>query len=160
MASSQKKIPETANEQAVSRLYRVAMEQQEPMPPQLKRPRNTGGRAGVQPSSAPGPVKATAPKPPHRVDIKEEIARRERIRNDEAEQDIQLKRITLRRLFIFLALETITVFAFALMQAIRQPFHFQLDEWSFKLLVTATIAQITAMLFVAVYHLFPKNGRK
>jgi hypothetical protein len=32
-----------------------------------------------------------------------------------------------------------------------------MQEWSFKLLITATIAQITGMLFVAVRYLFPKS---
>lgn len=91
------------------------------------------------------------------VDITGELARREKIKNDDAEQNIALKRQTLNRLFRFLSAETILIFSLALAQAIHRPYNFQLDEWSFKLVVTATLGQITAMLFVAVRYLFPKD---
>jgi hypothetical protein len=86
------------------------------------------------------------------TDIREELARRERIKNDDAEQDIILKRTTLNRLFWFLATETVAIFVLAVLQGFEV---LRLEEWSFKLLTTATIAQITAMLFVAVRYLFP-----
>ncbi len=92
------------------------------------------------------------------IDINQEIARERKLRNDNAEQDIALKRTTLRRLFRFLTAETALIFVFALFQAVHWPAHFKLDEWSFNLLVGATIAQITGMLFVAVRYLFP-NGK-
>lgn len=91
------------------------------------------------------------------IDIREELARRERIKNDDAEQDILLKRTTLNRLFWFLTAETVAIFLLAFLQGIQAPWDFRLEEWSFKILVTATIAQITAMLFVAVRYLFPKK---
>jgi hypothetical protein len=91
------------------------------------------------------------------VDITQELARREKIKNDDAEQNIALKRQTLNRLFRFLSAETALIFLLALAQAIHKPYNFRLDEWSFKLVVTATLGQITAMLFVAVRYLFPKG---
>ncbi len=83
----------------------------------------------------------------------------EQAKADGLEQDVKLKRITLFILFGFLALETLAIFVFAFFQA-TSLFNFKLEEWSFKLLVTATILQITYMLQVAVKHLFPtKTGR-
>jgi len=93
------------------------------------------------------------------ADINQEIARAERIKNDNAEQDIQLKRNTWYRLFRFLIIETTVVFVMAFFQAIHWPWDFHLEEWSFKLVVTVTIGQITAMLYVAVRYLFPNAGR-
>lgn len=90
-----------------------------------------------------------------KIDINEEIARERKIKNDNAEQDIGLKRTTLITLFVFLAIETGLIFLFALFQAIGRPDGFILQEGSFRLLVGATIAQITGMLFVAVRYLFP-----
>ncbi|HEU4914205.1 MAG TPA: hypothetical protein VFT16_02240 [Candidatus Saccharimonadales bacterium] len=92
-----------------------------------------------------------------KIDINEEIARERKIRNDNAEQDISLKRTTLITLFIFLAIETFLIFLLALFQAVGWPGNFSLDELSFRLLIGATIAQITGMLFVAVRYLFPNN---
>jgi hypothetical protein len=91
------------------------------------------------------------------VDIADEIAREQKIKNDNAEQDIKLKRQTLNRLFGFLGGETIGLFALTVLQGTQWPQHFHLEEWSFKLVAGATIAQITAMLFVAVRYLFPKG---
>jgi hypothetical protein len=91
------------------------------------------------------------------IDINDEIVREQKLKNDNVEQDIKLKRETLNRLFIFLALETGLIFAFSFFQAIRWPAQFHLEDWSFKLLVTVTIMQITGMLYVAVRYLFPKG---
>ena len=90
------------------------------------------------------------------VDINSEIVREQKLKNDNVEQDIRLKRETLNRLFIFLTAETALIFAFAFFQAIHWPFGFHLEEWSFKLVLTVTILQITGMLYVAVRYLFPK----
>ncbi len=76
------------------------------------------------------------------------------LQNTALEQDIKLKGRTLFALFIFLAVETAIIFAFTFFQAIHV-WKFQLEEWSFKLLISATITQITVMLLVAVRHLFP-----
>lgn len=92
------------------------------------------------------------------VDIKQEIARSRKLKNDDAEQDIKLKRKTLNRLFLFLTTETIVIFVFAFFQAVYWPAKFHLDNWSFKLLISATLLQITGMLFVAVRYLFPKRS--
>lgn len=91
--------------------------------------------------------------------ISSEIAREQRIKNDDAEQDIRLKKLTLRLLFLFLGSETFVVFMFAYSQAIGWPFSFHLDETSFRILIGATIAQINGMLFVAVRYLFPAKGK-
>ncbi len=101
-----------------------------------------------------------APKTAERIDIEQEIARERKIKNDNAEQDIALKRTTLNRLFRFLTIETALIFLLAFFQGIHWPHHFHLEDWSFKLLVTATIAQITGMLFVAVRYLFPTKNSK
>lgn len=92
------------------------------------------------------------------TDINEEIIREQKLRNDAVEQDIRLKRQTLDRLMAFLAVETGLIFVFALLQATHW-FGFTLEEWSFNLLVAATISQITLMLNIAVKNLFPKQNR-
>lgn len=112
-------------------------------------------RSGRLPSNGSPRSRRTAIAPLEAIDINQEIARERKLRNDNAEQDIALKRTTLRRLFTFLTTETVIIFLFALFQAIHWPAHFALETWSFDLLVTATIAQITGMLFVAVRYLFP-----
>lgn len=83
--------------------------------------------------------------------------RKKELENISLEQDIELKRKTLNRLFLFLGLETFIIFTFTFFQAIKWPVSFHLEEWSFKLLVLATITQITSMLAIAVRHLFPKG---
>jgi|GEM_PF-1470057 len=116
----------------------------------------TGSRHGSQPAHAnrvPPPIVPA-------IDINLEIARERKLRNDDAEQDISLKRSTLRRLFLFLTIETAVIFIFALFQAVHWPASFALDKWSFDLLVVATIAQITGMLFVAVRYLFPPSTNR
>jgi hypothetical protein len=105
------------------------------------------------------PVSSINASPEERSSISIEIAREKKLKNDDAEQDIQLKKVTLNRLFIFLASETALVFIFAFFQATNL-FGFSLEEWSFKLLTSVTIAQITVMLFVAVNYLFPKKSDK
>lgn len=82
--------------------------------------------------------------------------RKEEIENESLEQDIRLKRHTLYALFTFLLVETIVVFLFSYLQATGKC-GFYLEDWSFRLLVAATISQITYMLQVAVRHLFPNN---
>ena|SRR5688572_2874284 len=116
------------------------------------------------PSRSPIAIKGTrtaaaAQQPVGKIDINLEIARERKIRNDDAEQDIRLKRSTLNRLFTFLSVETAVIFIFAMLQA-THALGFALEEWSFKLLISATLAQITAMLFVAVRYLFPKKPIK
>jgi hypothetical protein len=75
------------------------------------------------------------------------------------EQDIDLKKDTLKKLFLFLFIETVVIFIFSFLQATKI-FRFSLEEWSFKLLVSATLLQITYMLQVAVKHLFPTKTTK
>lgn len=90
------------------------------------------------------------------VRIKEELAKREKLKNVDLEQDIKLKKLTLKVLLWFLGIESFIIFAFAFLQATGQ-LGFMLEEWSFRLLVSATITQIYLMLRVAVEYLFPKN---
>src|SRR4051812_40018458 len=103
------------------------------------------------------PITSNQTSPLDRTSISIEIAREKKLKNDDAEQDIQLKKTTLNRLFIFLASETVLVFIFAFLQATHL-FGFALEDWSFKLLTSVTIAQITIMLSVAVNYLFPKKS--
>ncbi len=93
-----------------------------------------------------------------KFNIEQEIARRENLKNQALGQDIKLKKDTLSNLFRFLAIETIAVFGFAFFQAIHF-LGFALEEWSFRLIMTVTILQITYMLRVAVRHLFPTNQK-
>jgi len=86
----------------------------------------------------------------------DEDVRKKQLENNALEQDIALKKATLWILFGFLAFEIIAVFVFAYFQAVKFR-GFALEEWSFKLLVTATLIQITYMLQVAVKHLFPNK---
>ncbi len=90
------------------------------------------------------------------IRIKEELAEREKLKNVDIEQDIRLKKLTLIVLLCFLSVETIIIFGFAFLQATRF-LDFKLEEWSFRLLVSATITQIYLMLRIAVEYLFPKN---
>lgn len=94
--------------------------------------------------------------PTQRSSVADEIAREKKLKNDDTEQDIRLKKTTLNRLFALLVGETIIIFLFSFLQATHD-FHFALDEWSFKLLTSVTITQITVMLYVAVNYLFPKK---
>lgn len=88
--------------------------------------------------------------------VRDAVKAREAIENDDLEQNIRLKKHTLYALFGFLAIETLIIFLFSFFQA-TFTFNFKLEEWSFKLLVTATILQITFMIQVAVKHLFPNK---
>ncbi len=76
------------------------------------------------------------------------------IENEDLRQNIALKRNTLDRLFLFLAVETGLVFAITFYQGFKN-LGFSLDSWNFRTLITATILQITTMLLVVVKHLFP-----
>lgn len=89
----------------------------------------------------------------YRIDQEE---RKKELENNARELDIGLKKNTLVVLFIFLAIETILVFTIAYFQGFKF-FDFMLEEWSFRTLLIATILQITAMLTIAVQHLFPKR---
>jgi len=92
--------------------------------------------------------------------LSDEITRRQQLKNDALAQDIRLKEQTLQRLFVFLTVETAVIFMMAFMQAIRWPFGFNLDDWSFRLLLAATISQITFMLNIAVKNLFPRRNER
>lgn len=88
--------------------------------------------------------------------IRQEKARKEKIANDIREKDQQLKENTLRKLFWFLGLETAVIFSLAFLQGFKW-WRFELDQWSFRLVISATLGQITVMLIIAVKHLFPKK---
>ena len=103
-----------------------------------------------------GNARAAEPQTTDRTRISDEIAREKRLKNDDTEQDIKLKRITLNRLFSLLVGETVIVFILSFLQATHL-FGFALEEWSFKILTSVTIVQITVMLSVAVNYLFPKK---
>lgn len=92
------------------------------------------------------------------IKIGDELAKREKLRNVDIEQDIELKRLTLIILLWFLGVETFIIFSFAFLQATTF-LNFRLEEWSFRLLVGATITQIYLMLRIAVEYLFPKSNK-
>lgn len=93
---------------------------------------------------------------PTRMD--DELAKREELRNKDLEQDIQLKKTTLDTLLNFLRIEIAVIFGFALFQATGF-LNFRLEEWSFRMLIGATITQNYFMLRIAVEYLFPKNKK-
>jgi len=89
----------------------------------------------------------------NRIDQEE---RKKELENNALELDINLKKNTLFVLFIFLGVETLLVFIIAFSQGFSF-FDFKLEEWSFRTVLVVTILQITAMLTIAVQHLFPKR---
>ncbi|HSW90166.1 MAG TPA: hypothetical protein VLH19_04825 [Patescibacteria group bacterium] len=98
------------------------------------------------------------------ISIEDELARREKLKNEDLAQDIKLKSFTIKALFIFLAIETLVVFIFMLFQALGRTlvigeFSFHLDEWGFRVMIGATITQITVMLKIAIEYLFPKRNQ-
>jgi hypothetical protein len=110
---------------------------------------------GLIAGEAATPAQRPRPKPKtESVDKKIEEARELRIRNNNTEEDQRLKKDTLKKLFWFLMVETGIVFVMAFLQGFKI---FQLEEWSFRLLLSATLLQITAMLTIAVRHLFPNK---
>jgi hypothetical protein len=88
--------------------------------------------------------------------IEDLLTDREKIKNVDLAQDVTLRRFTLKILLWFLSVETFVVFSFAFFQAVGV-WGFHLEEWSFRLLLGATITQIYLMLQIAVEYLFPKN---
>lgn len=114
----------------------------------LKKVQKITAVAAASSPASPGP----------RTSIEDEITQEEvrarKLVNDDRAQDIKLKKLTLNRLFVFLGIETAVIFIFALLQATSW-LGFELESWSFNLLISATLAQITAMLFAAVRYLFP-----
>ncbi|MCL2094951.1 hypothetical protein FWH13_02425 [Candidatus Saccharibacteria bacterium] len=92
---------------------------------------------------------------------KTERARKQKIENDNSEDDQRQKKWLLEKLVWFLRVETVAFFVLAFLQGLLpNTGWFHLERWSFNLIIIATISQITAMLMIAVKHLFPKkNGR-
>ncbi len=89
-------------------------------------------------------------------EIQSQELRERQIKNDALEQDVQLKKTTLDTLFRFLGAETTLIFCIVLIQGFGS-LNFKIDEWSFRILLVGTILQITAMLTIAVRHLFPSK---
>lgn len=103
---------------------------------------------------APSMIQSTTEKVP----VIEQIdSRRKELENTAFEQDIKLKKGTFSYLILFLVSETVLIFIIAFFQGLNL-LDFHLEEWTFKLLVTATITQITAMFFMVVKHLFPNKN--
>lgn len=97
-----------------------------------------------------------AEKSPVNDQIRKEEARLVRIENDIREKDQKLKERTLTLLFSFLGAETGIVFLIAFLQGYHSA-GFNLDEWSLRLLLAATIVQTVSMLTIAIRHLFPQK---
>jgi hypothetical protein len=104
----------------------------------------------------PGLQSISSSQPKRRRRVVDAIEQRKLIENTALAQDITLKKITLFTLFVFLALETSLIFVFAFFQGVHS-WGFALEEWSFKLLIAATVTQITLMVQIAVKHLFPQQ---
>lgn len=79
--------------------------------------------------------------------------------NDNLRSDQTLKRWTLIILFIFLFAETTVLFVITFLQGYVDS-SFDLDSITLRIVVVATLAQISGMLTFAVRHLFPSNGKE
>lgn len=88
---------------------------------------------------------------------KAEQVRQSRIRNDILESDQTMKKWSLVVLFAFLGLETVAIFALVFFQGFALG-GFHIEEWNFRLVIAGTLIQITAMLEVAIRHLFPPTS--
>ncbi len=89
--------------------------------------------------------------------ITDQEERTKKLKNDAIEQDQELKVNTLKILLYFLGVETLVIFVISFFQGFNF-FDFYLDELSFRTILISTIIQITAMLTIAVQHLFPKRN--
>lgn len=95
--------------------------------------------------------------------ISKERVRTRTLENDKKERENQLitsnqslKRLTLNLLFALLYLESLVLFILAFFQGFS--LHgFDLDPVTLRILVVATLAQISTMLTIAVRHLFPAH---
>lgn len=93
---------------------------------------------------------------PQKLSEKAERIRTLKLENDGAEKDQDHKGKTLNRLFRLLYGETTLIFVLTFLQGFK--WHgFNLDNWTLRVVVTATLGQITAMLLIAVRHLFPEK---
>lgn len=90
--------------------------------------------------------------------IQKEKGRKAQIENDIREKDQNLKTLTLKLLFIFLGFETFAAFVLAFLQGFNAG-NFNLDPWSLRLLVGATLLQTVGMLTIAIKHLFPQKQK-
>ncbi len=69
-----------------------------------------------------------------------------------------LKKLTLILLFVLLFVESIALFVLAFFQGFKY-YGFDLDAITLRIIVVASLAQISAMLTIAVRHLFPSNHK-
>ena len=104
-------------------------------------------------------------------EIKKEKARKEKIANDKLQtqneklktendnlrSDQELKSTTLRLLFALLSAETLVIFILTFMQGFHL-WHFNLDLLTLRIVIVASLLQISAMLTIAVRHLFPSKN--
>lgn len=70
-----------------------------------------------------------------------------------------LKQLTLILLFILLFVESITLFVLTFFQGFKF-YNFDLDHITLRIVIVATLVQISAMLTIAVRHLFPAHRNK
>lgn len=76
--------------------------------------------------------------------------------NDLISKNQGLKKLTLILLFILLFAESVTLFVLTFFQGFKFK-GFELDLWTLRIIVVASLAQISAMLTIAVRHLFPSK---
>ncbi|OHA58826.1 MAG: hypothetical protein A2571_00370 [Candidatus Vogelbacteria bacterium RIFOXYD1_FULL_44_32] len=160
MTPPDKKVVPDSEPGITSRIYSDAQNEVEEIKKRLLN-HQKGSRPGIFNQSYNTPF-VTRKRIAEKIEDKEE-QRAKSLANDALEQDISLKKVTLNRLFIFLGIETTVIFILAFLQGVdtnRPGKFFYLEDWSFRLLVTATISQITIMLLIAVKHLFPENNQK
>lgn len=94
---------------------------------------------------------------PQPFDSKVEQARAKKISNDNRESDQQMKKQSLKALFILLTAETVAIFILTFLQGFGggEGGWFHLEEWCFRVLISTSLAQIAYMLTIAIKHLFP-----
>lgn len=129
-------------------------------------------KADTQQKASPETQIEKPPTTTYDEEIQKQKARKEKIANDRHQANIDklqtenenlksdqdLKKKTLVLLFILLFFETLIIFIIAFLQGLRA-WHFDLDKLTLRIVVVATLTQISAMLTIAVRHLFPaKNG--
>lgn len=90
-------------------------------------------------------------------------ARKKEAEADDAEGDIRLKKRIARVIIFVLILQTIMVFVLSIAQSVNMfPWYpyaipFNLEDWNFRILVSATLIQTYYLMRIVVAYLFPNR---
>lgn len=98
--------------------------------------------------------------------LQQQRIRSQELNNDKKEREIDLisknqslKKLTLILLFVLLFAESLVLFVLAFFQGFSF-YGFELDLWTLRIIVVASLIQISAMLTIAVQHLFPSPKKQ